>query len=163
MLLLKVLVFEFFAVDRFAARAIACRKISSLDHETFDDSVEARAYNAEMSTQPALWSNLQTFEAQGLPCPPRPFLPCTETSEVFCSLGDNCRTKSIQRLRFWQRVQRMSRTIVVLCKGRVLEILTHDKWFTEAFYLLTSSNTIRPSFAFPICISKKTLLLATVM
>lgn len=51
MLLLKVLIFELFAVDGFAACAIACREISSLDHESFDDSVKARAHKADISTQ----------------------------------------------------------------------------------------------------------------
>lgn len=50
MLLLKVLILKLFAIDGLAPRAIACGEISSLDHETFDYSVKAGAYNANMST-----------------------------------------------------------------------------------------------------------------
>ena len=42
MLQLEVLVFELLAVDRLSTGTIASRKVSSLNHEAFDDTVEAR-------------------------------------------------------------------------------------------------------------------------
>ena len=41
MLQFKILIFELFAVDRLSSSAIASRKIASLDHETFNDPMEA--------------------------------------------------------------------------------------------------------------------------
>jgi len=43
MLAVEILVVEFLAVDGFAASAVASSKISSLEHETWDDTMERRA------------------------------------------------------------------------------------------------------------------------
>ena len=40
---LEVFVFKLFTVDRLSAGTIASRKVSALDHEALDDTVEARA------------------------------------------------------------------------------------------------------------------------
>lgn len=45
MLQLEVFVFKFLAVDRLSASAVASGEVSSLNHETLDDTVEARACN----------------------------------------------------------------------------------------------------------------------
>jgi len=36
----EVLVIEFLAIYRFASGAVECRKVSALNHETFDDPVK---------------------------------------------------------------------------------------------------------------------------
>lgn len=41
MLAFKVLIFEFLPVDRLPSCAITSSEVPSLDHEPFDDSVEA--------------------------------------------------------------------------------------------------------------------------
>ena len=43
MLDLKVLVFEFLAIDGFSTGAVASCKVSPLDHKRLDDPMEARA------------------------------------------------------------------------------------------------------------------------
>lgn len=41
---LKIFILKLLAVDRLSASTITSGEISSLNHETFDDTVEARAY-----------------------------------------------------------------------------------------------------------------------
>lgn len=44
MLQLEVFILKLLAVDRLSASTIARRKVSSLNHEALDDTVEARSY-----------------------------------------------------------------------------------------------------------------------
>ena len=69
---LEVLVLELLAVDGLAPRSVACREVAALDHEGFDDPVEARTLVAERLAGLAL-----------------PLLARAEGSKVLGRLGDD--------------------------------------------------------------------------
>lgn len=68
----EVLVFEFLAVDGFAAGAVAGCEVSALDHEAFDYAVEGAA-----------------FIVEGFAGGPEAFLAGAETAEVFSGFWDD--------------------------------------------------------------------------
>jgi hypothetical protein len=47
MLLLKIFVFKFLPIDALTTSAVACREISTLAHEVFNNSVEGRTFVAQ--------------------------------------------------------------------------------------------------------------------
>ncbi len=59
----EVLILELLAVDGFPASAIAGGEVSALDHETLDDSMEARTYSARLGRSRHLPVDQQTLVA----------------------------------------------------------------------------------------------------